>query len=97
MNKFENKYDPLNKGVLFVNKNKKNEDSPHFVGSINVAGVDWTLFGRKAVYKDKQTGEEKQMLKLSVAVPMNANKKPAPKTTQTPMTEDNWSDLDEPF
>lgn len=97
MSNFKKPYDPTNKGVLFVNNNpKKGPDSPEYIGSINVAGEEWTVFGRKAMYTDKKTGKEKPMLKLSVAVPLNANKKPAPKKEQ-PLTEDNWHDDAIPF
>ena len=99
---FDGPYDPLNKGVLFKN-NKKTDESPDYIGSLNVAGDEWTVFGRLAKYEDKQTGETKTMMKLSVAVPRDANRKPvrAPANSapqpKTQLTEDNWADDNIPF
>lgn len=90
---YDTPYDPTNKGVLFVNK-KKTDESPDFTGSINVAGVDWTLFGRKTTYISKEDGKTKYMMRLSVAVPRDANKKPAAKPASNTLTEDNWADDD---
>lgn len=87
-------YDPVNKGVLFANDNPKGPESPQWSGSINVAGVDWTLFGREFSYTCKRTGRQKTGYKLSVAVPLDANKKPPPKKQ---LTEDNWADDDISF
>lgn len=86
-------HDPVNKGVLFANDNPKGPDSPQWSGSINVAGVEWTLFGREFSYACKRTGKQKTGYRLSVAVPFNANKKPAPAKV---LTEDNWVDDDLP-
>jgi hypothetical protein len=94
---YDTPYDPVNKGVLFVNEEKKNEDSPDFTGSVNVAGTDWTLFGRKSTYVCKKTGKTKHMMKLSVVVPRDANKKPAAKPVSKTLTEDNWVDDDIDF
>lgn len=99
MKQYDKPYDTLNKGVLFKNGKKKTEESPDYMGSLNVAGEEWTVFGRIAQYEDKQTGERKSMMKLSVAVPQNANKKSPAKapTSKGQLTEDNWADSDTPF
>lgn len=85
-------YDPVNKGVMFINDNPKSPESPGWLGNINVAGVEWTLFGREFSYTCKRTGKPKTGYKLSVAVPLDANKKPAP--AKATLTEDNWADDD---
>lgn len=100
MKQYEKQYDPLNKGVLFKNGRKKTEESPDYIGSLNVAGDEWTVFGRIAQYEDKQTGERKSMMKLSVAVPQNANKKTPANAAPQPkgqLSEDNWHDDSIPF
>lgn len=91
-NQYDKPYDPTNKGVLFINEEKKNEDSPEFIGSINVAGVEWTLFGRKSTFISKKDGKRKHMMRLSVVVPRDSNKKPAAKPQPKTLTEDNWMD-----
>lgn len=55
-------YDNTNKGVLFTNKNKKQENSPDFTGKVNIGGVDYRLAGWK---KTSQMGEG--FLSLSVS------------------------------
>lgn len=89
---YDKPFDKTNTGVLFKNNRKKTEESPDYIGTLNVAGEDWTIFGRLAQYEDKNTGERKTMMKLSVAVPLDANKKPPPPKKQ--LTEDNWADDD---
>jgi uncharacterized protein (DUF736 family) len=58
-------YDNTNRGVLFVNREKKTEKSPDFSGSLDVAGIQYNL----AAWK-KQS--KKGVTFLSVTV----NKKP---------------------
>jgi hypothetical protein len=65
-------YDNTNTGVLFKAdpKKKKNENSPDYIGSINVEGREWTLFGRL-----KKSKANKFFVRLSVTQP-----KPKPET-----------------
>ena len=44
-------YDNTNRGVLFVNREKKNEKSPDFSGSLDVGGVQYFLSAWKKVSK----------------------------------------------
>lgn len=54
-------YDNTNRGVLFVNREKKNERSPDFSGSLDVAGVQYNL----AAWK-KQSKKGATFLSVSV-------------------------------
>jgi len=40
-------YDNTNRGVLFVNNRKENENQPDYTGNINVDGVEYWLSGWK--------------------------------------------------
>ncbi len=64
--KYEEKtYDNTNTGVLFKANYKKNDKSPDYIGSLNVEGKDWTVFG-----KIRKSKAGKTFLGLSVAVPI---------------------------
>lgn len=68
----QQEYDNTNRGVLFVNNNKKSDKSPNMTGSINIEGVEywisaWTQYPRgggdkflviKANPKDEQQHDD---------------------------------------
>ena len=56
-------YDNTNTGVLFKTdpKKKKNENSPDYIGSLNVEGKEWTIFGLKKISKKNES-----FLRLSI-------------------------------
>lgn len=91
------KYD--NSGVLFKNDKGDNPKRPDYRGSIAVAGVDYNISGW--VRESKKSGDKFLSLKVETKDAFKprggALKKAEPKVAQKGMTEDNWSDLDEPF
>ena len=90
------KYD--NSGVLFKNDKGNNPKRPDYRGSIAVAGVDYNISGW--IRESKKSGDKFLSLKVESKDAYKARgdgfKKAEPKP-QRSMTEDNWSDLDEPF
>ena len=62
--KSEKQYDNTNTGVLFKASWKQTDKSPDYIGSLNVEGKEWTIFGR--MRKDKNG---KPFMGLSIAVP----------------------------
>jgi hypothetical protein len=58
------KYDNTNTGVLFRAGEKRNDKSPDYIGSLNVEGKEWTIFGRM---KTSKAG--KPFMSLSLVVP----------------------------
>lgn len=57
-------WDNTNTGVLFKAGFKKSEKSPDYIGSLNVEGKEWTVFGRM-----KKSKAGKPFMSLSVAKP----------------------------
>jgi hypothetical protein len=55
-------YDNTNTGVLFINKNKKEDKHPFWKGKINIKGEEFDL---SAWDRDTKTGEQMLYLKLS--------------------------------
>jgi hypothetical protein len=55
-------YDNTNTGLLFINKNKKEDKHPFWKGKINVNGEEFEL---SAWQRDTKTGEPMLSLKLS--------------------------------
>jgi hypothetical protein len=55
-------YDNTNTGVLFINKNRKEDKHPFLQGKINVEGKEYQLSGW---IKDMKSGEKMYSLKLS--------------------------------
>ena len=90
------KYD--NSGVLFKNDKGENLKRPDYRCSIAVAGVDYNISGW--IRESKKSGDKFLSLKVESKDAYKARgdgpKKAEPKP-QRSMTEDNWSDLDEPF
>ena len=94
------KYD--NSGVLFKNDKGDNPKRPDYRGSIAVVGVDYNISGW--IRESKKTGDKFLSLKVE---PKTAFKGRGFQRTQATndqvmktvkmVTEDNWSDLDEPF
>lgn len=64
-------YDNTNRGVLFVNREKKSEKSPDFSGSLDVAGVQYNL----AAWK-KQSKKGATFLSVSVTLKPEIEQKP---------------------
>lgn len=75
-------FDKTNTGVLFKAHFKKNEKSPDYIGSLNVEGKDWTIFGRLRTSKDG-----KPFMGLSVAVP--TPKEPPKPVDEIPFQDDD--------
>jgi len=69
------KFDNLNTGVLFKATFKRDpEKSPDYIGTLNVEGKVWTIFGRM-----RKSQDGKPFMGLSVAVPKERPEpKPAP-------------------
>lgn len=90
------KYD--NSGVLFKNDKGNNPKRPDYRGSIAVVGVDYNISGW--IRESKKSGDKFLSLKVEPKTAFKGRseglKKAEPKP-QRSMTEDNWSDLDEPF
>jgi hypothetical protein len=72
--KYNTPYDPTNRGALFKAGFKKTDKSPDYLGTLNVEGKAWSIFGRKAIAE--KTG--KAYLQLSVAPPLEKDQKPEP-------------------
>ena len=90
-----NQYD--NSGVLFKNDKGDNPKRPDYRGSIAVAGVDYNISGW--IRESKKSGDKFLSLKVEPKTAMKGGtRKAEPKLpAQKQITEDNWSDLDEPF
>ena len=54
-------YDNTNTGVLFRAGEKRSDKSPDYIGSLNVEGKEWTIFGRKKISKKNES-----FLRLSI-------------------------------
>ena len=79
-----NQYDNTNRGVLFVERNKKSDNHPDFNGKINVDGVERYI---SAWMNKSQKGEDYFSLSLGKVVEQ-------PKAQQKPAEDD---DSDVPF
>ena len=64
-------YDNTNRGVLFVNREKKTEKSPDFSGSLDVAGIQYNLSAWK-----KQSKKGTSFLSVSVSKKQEIEQKP---------------------
>ncbi|MBR5584019.1 MAG: hypothetical protein IKW21_05780 [Lachnospiraceae bacterium] len=58
----EKKYDNTNRGTLFRDENRRNDRSPEYTGTINVAGKDYRL---SAWIKESKTGKKYFSLAIS--------------------------------
>ena len=85
-------------GVLFKNDKGDNPKRPDYRGSITVAGVDYNISGW--IKESQKTGDKFMSLRVESKDAYKSRggglKKAEPKPQRT-MTEDNWSDLEEPF
>ena len=72
--KYDTPYDPTNRGALFKAGHKKTGKSPDYLGSLNVQGTEWSIFGY--IRKAEKTG--KTYMQLSIAPPLQKEQKPAP-------------------
>jgi len=84
------KWDNTNTGVLFKTTYKRSDNSPDYIGSLDVEGKEWTVFG-----KIKKSKAGKTFLALSVVVPRpKAESAPVRGNTEneTPFVDDdlNW-------
>jgi hypothetical protein len=84
MNQYDTPFDKTNKGALFKANNKRSEESPDYLGNLNVEGKEWSVFGR--IKKAQKSG--KTYMALSIAPPRN----PAPQPQRPP--EDPFNDDD---
>jgi hypothetical protein len=81
LQKFQKKFDDVNKGALFSNKDrKKSETDPDYTGEINVAGVEHRLSGWR-----KQSKKGVQYLSLSIRVKEEAAQ---PKPAAVPFNDE---------
>jgi uncharacterized protein (DUF736 family) len=89
------KYD--NSGVLFKNDKGDNPKRPDYRGSIAIGGVDYNISGW--IRESKKSGDKFLSLKVEPKTAAKSGpRKAEPKLpAQKQITEDNWSDLDEPF
>ncbi len=89
------KYD--NSGVLFKNDKGDNPKRPDYRGSIAISGVDYNISGW--IRESKKSGDKFLSLKVEPKTAVKGGpRKAEPKIpAQKQITEDNWSDLDEPF
>jgi hypothetical protein len=89
------KYD--NSGVLFKNDKGDNPKRPDYRGSIAISGVDYNISGW--IRESKKSGDKFLSLKVEPKTAAKGGpRKAEPKIpAQKQITEDNWSDLDEPF
>ena len=58
----EKKHDNTNRGTLFRDENRRNDRSPEYTGTINVAGKDYRL---SAWIKESKTGKKYFSLAIS--------------------------------
>jgi len=63
-------YDNTNKGVLFLNKNKKQPNHPDYTGNLNVDGEDFSLAGWTKTSKNGT-----KFLSVSISPPYNGGEK----------------------
>ncbi len=81
-------YDNTNRGVLFPNDKKGNENRPDFTGDLNVGGVEYKLSAWK---KASKAGNNF----LSISVQLKEGQKAPPKAAPAGgLTEDNWANAD---
>lgn len=64
-------YDNTNRGVLFVNSQKKTEKSPDYSGSLDVNGIQYNIAGWK-----KQSKKGTTFLSLNVSLKPEIEQKP---------------------
>ena len=81
-------YDDTNRGVLFKNDRKEQDNHPDYKGSINVGGEEFWL---SAWIKEGQKGK---FMSLSVKPKEDAPAKPAPKKQ---VVRDEFADDSIPF
>ena len=67
----EKKYDNTNRGTLFRDENRRNDRSPEYTGTINIAGKDYKL---SAWIKESKAG--KKFFSLAVTAPMPKKEEP---------------------
>lgn len=56
-------YDDTNRGAIFINKKRTNDNQPHMRGEINVNGVDYWI---SAWTKTSKNGEKYQSLSVTL-------------------------------
>lgn len=83
-------YDNSNRGAIFKNDDKQQDNHPDYKGSLNVGGVDLWVSGW--LKTSEKTG--KKFLSLSVKPKEDKTPKPAPKPKQNDFAGD---DSDLPF
>jgi uncharacterized protein (DUF736 family) len=79
-------YDPTNRGALFVNDKKDQDNFPDFKGSLNVDGTDYWISAWKKKSKDGQS-----FLSISVRTKQDAPRQSSQPTRKAP--KDDFSDL----
>lgn len=90
-------YDPNMRGVLFKNDKTGNDRRPDYRGSCVINNVDMNVSGW--IQTSKKSGDKFLSLKFETKTAVKGGpRKAEPKLpAQKQITEDNWSDLDEPF
>ena len=86
-------YDNTDRGVLFKNTDKRNENSPDYTGEINVKGTKQNL---SAWVQTSKTGMKYLSLKVRDPLPPQETA-PAPAPPQQAMPQDGPIDDDIPF
>jgi uncharacterized protein (DUF736 family) len=82
-------YDNSNRGAIFKNDDKQQDNHPDYKGSLNVNGVDLWVSGW--LKTSEKTG--KKFLSLSVKPKEDKTSKPAPKPKQNDFNGSDDSDL----
>ena len=90
--KYDTPYDPTNRGALFKAGYKKTDKSPDYLGSLNVEGKEWAIFGRRAT----AAKSGKVYIQLTVAPPLPKEEAPPVKARQAKEALDDPFD-DDPF
>jgi uncharacterized protein (DUF736 family) len=78
-------YDNSNRGAIFKNDDKQQDNHPDYKGSLNVNGVDLWVSGW--LKTSEKTG--KKFLSLSVKPKEDKTPKPAPKPKQNDSSDDD--------
>lgn len=77
----QKQYDDTNRGILYRNDRKEQDNHPDFKGSINVDGIDYWLSGWTKEGKEGSKMEGRKFFSLSIK-PKEETTKPAPKRQQ---------------
>ena len=82
-------YEDKDRGALFTNDKKEQDNHPDYKGSLNVNGVDYWISGWKKKSKAGQT-----FLSLSVRPKQDAAPRQSSQPTRKAPAKDDFQDLD---